>query len=123
MRRITTFVGGGGGGVYETKNEWKTMSMINKITTFITQYTLKKIECMFLNVTSRKLQCSGLGGSADLYIPIHPLPPVFMKVSRSEPISLTCLQPLSMLQPGQSLITLFYFWVAPLLVYITFRMI
>jgi hypothetical protein len=81
---------------------------------------------MFLNVTSRKLQCSTvvfLGGSADLYTPIHPLPPVFMKVSRSEPISLTCLQPLSMLQPEQSLITLFYFWVAPLLVYITFRMI
>jgi hypothetical protein len=35
---------------------------------------------------------------------------VFMKVSRSEPISLTCLQ------PEQSLITLFYRRVAPLLV-------
>jgi hypothetical protein len=31
MRRITTFVGGGG---YETKNEWNTMSMINKTTDF-----------------------------------------------------------------------------------------
>jgi hypothetical protein len=35
-----------------------------------------------------------------------------MKVSRSEPISLTCLQ------PEQSLITLFYRRVAPLLVYL-----
>ena len=55
MRRITSFGGGG----YETKNEWNTMSMINK----------------------------------------------------SEPISLTCLQ------PEQSLTTLFYRRVAPLLVY------
>ena len=30
MRRITTFVGGG----YETKNEWNTISMINKTTDF-----------------------------------------------------------------------------------------
>ena len=52
---------------------------------------------MFLNVPSRKLQCSTV---------------VFMKVSRSEPISLTCLQPAE-----QSLITLFYRRVAPLLVY------
>ena len=51
---------------------------------------------MFLNVPSCKLQCSTV---------------VFMKVSRSEPISLTCLQ------PEQSLITLFYRRVAPLLVY------
>jgi hypothetical protein len=51
---------------------------------------------MFLNVPSRKLQCSTV---------------VFMKVSRSEPISLTCLQ------PEQSLIMLFYSRVAPLLVY------
>ena len=51
MRRIMTFVGGG----YETKNEWNTMSMINKTTI---QYIFKKIECMFLNVPSHKLQCS-----------------------------------------------------------------
>ena len=31
MRQITTFLGGGGGG-YETKNEWNTMSMINETT-------------------------------------------------------------------------------------------
>ena len=38
MRRITTFVGGG----YETKNEWNTMSMINKTTDFYdTIYFLK----------------------------------------------------------------------------------
>jgi hypothetical protein len=55
---------------------------------------------MFLNVPSHKLQCSTV---------------VFMKVSRSEPISLTCLQ------TEQSLITLFYRRVAPLL--FTFRMI
>jgi hypothetical protein len=53
---------------------------------------------MFLNVPSRKLQCSTV---------------VFIKVSRSEPISLTCLQP----EHGQSLITLFYRRVAPLFVY------
>jgi hypothetical protein len=29
-----------------------------KLQTFIIQYTFKKIECMFLNVPSRKLQCS-----------------------------------------------------------------
>ena len=53
MRRITKFVGGG----YETKNEWNTMSMINKTTDFYnTIYTLKKIECMLLNVRGRKLQ-------------------------------------------------------------------
>ena len=56
---------------------------------------------MFLHVPSRKLQCSTV---------------VFMKVSRSEPISLTCLQ------PEQSLITLFYRRMAPLLRF-TFRMI
>ena len=45
MRRITTFGGGGGGGGgYETKNEWNTMSMINKTTDFYnTIYTFKKI--------------------------------------------------------------------------------
>ena len=32
MRRITTFVGGGGGTKQE--NEWNTMSMINKTTDF-----------------------------------------------------------------------------------------
>ena len=52
---------------------------------------------MFLNVPSRKLQCSTI---------------VFMKVSRSEPISLTCLQ------PEQSFITLFYRRVALLLIYV-----
>jgi hypothetical protein len=59
------------------------------------QYTFKN-RVYVLNVSSRKLQCSTA---------------VFMKVSRSEPISLTCLQ------PEQSLITLFYRRVAPLLVY------
>ena len=49
---------------------------------------------MFKNVPN-KLQCIA----------------VFMEVSRSEHISLTCLQ------PEQSLITLFYRRVAPLLVY------
>jgi hypothetical protein len=55
---------------------------------------------MFLNVPSRKLQCSTV---------------VFMKVSQLEPISLTCLQ------TEQSLITLFYRRVTPLL--FTFKMI
>jgi hypothetical protein len=50
---------------------------------------------MFLSVPNN-LQCSTV---------------VFMKVSRSEPISLTSLQ------PEQSLITLFYRRLAPLLVY------
>ena len=46
-----------GGEGDETKNEWNTMSMINKTTDFYnTIYTLKKMECMFLNVPSRKLQ-------------------------------------------------------------------
>ena len=40
MRRITTFVGGGGG--YETKNEWNTMSMINKTTDFYNTISFKK---------------------------------------------------------------------------------
>ena len=93
MRRITTFVGGGG---YEIKNEWNTMSMINETTGFYNTIYFQKIECMFLNVLGRKLQCSTV---------------VFMKVSRSEPISLTCLQ------PERSLITLFYRRVAPLHVY------
>ena len=53
MRRITTFVWGGG---YKTKNEWNTMSMINKTTDFYNTIYFKKIECMFLNVPSRKLQ-------------------------------------------------------------------
>ena len=50
---------------------------------------------MFLNVPN-ELQCSTI---------------VFMKASRSEPISLTSLQ------PEQTSITLFYRRVAPLLVY------
>ena len=38
MRQITTFVGGG----YETKDEWNTMSMINKTTdVYNTIYTIK----------------------------------------------------------------------------------
>ena len=55
------------------------MSMINKTTDFYnTIYTLKKIECMFLNVPiAVNCNCSTV---------------VFLKVSRSEPISLTCLQ-------------------------------
>jgi hypothetical protein len=69
------------------------MSMINKTTdVYNTIYTIKNR----VYVPSCKLQCSIV---------------VFMKVSRSEPISLTCLQ------PEQSLITLFYRRVAPLLVY------
>jgi hypothetical protein len=67
--------------------------MINKTKDLNNTIYFKKIECMFLNVPS-KLQCSTV---------------VFMKVSR--PINLTCLQ------PEQSLITLFYRRVAPLLVY------
>ena len=63
------------GGGYETKNEWNTMSMINKTTDFYNTIYFKKYR-MFLNVPSRKLQCSTV---------------VLMKVSRSEPISLTCL--------------------------------
>jgi hypothetical protein len=39
MRQITTFVGGGG---YETKNEWNTMSMINKTTDFYNTIYFKK---------------------------------------------------------------------------------
>jgi hypothetical protein len=89
MRRNTTFVGR-----YETKNEWNTMSLINETADFYNTIYLKKIECMFLNVPSCKLQYSTV---------------VFMKVL--EPISLTCLQ------PEQSLITLFYRRVATLLVY------
>ena len=73
-------------GGYETKNEWNTMSMINVTTGFYNTIYFQKIECMFLNVLGRKLQCSTV---------------VFMKVSRSELISLTCLQ------PERSLITLF----------------
>jgi hypothetical protein len=69
-----------------------TKTVVLKLQTFIIQYTFKKIECMFVNVPS-KLQCSTV---------------VFMKVSRSEPFSLTCLQ----LE-----ITLLYGWVATLLVY------
>ena len=88
MRRITTCVGGG----YDTKNEWNTMSMINETTDFYNTIYFQKIECMFLNVLGRKLQCSTI---------------VFMKVSRSEPG----------LQPEQSLIMLFYRWVALLHVY------
>ena len=92
MKQITTIVGG-----YETKkNEWNTMSMINETTGFDNAIYFQKIECMFLNVLGRKLQCSTV---------------VFMKVSRSEPISLTCLQ------PERSLITLFYRRVAPLHIY------
>jgi hypothetical protein len=91
MRQITTFVVG-----YETKNEWNTMSMINETTGFYNTIYFQKIECMFLNALGRKLQCSTV---------------VFMKVSRSEPISLTCLQ------PERSLITLFYCRVAPLHIY------
>jgi hypothetical protein len=54
MRRITTF---GGGGYGKKNDQWNTMSMINKTTDFYnTIYTLKKIECMFLNDPSRKLQ-------------------------------------------------------------------
>jgi hypothetical protein len=60
--------------------------MINKTTDFYDTIYFKKIECMFLNVPN-KLQCSTV---------------VFMKVYRSEPISLTSLQ------PEQSLITLFH---------------
>jgi hypothetical protein len=52
MRRITTSVGG-----YETKNEWNLCLRLIKLQTFIIQYTFKKIECMFLNVPNRKLQC------------------------------------------------------------------
>ena len=55
MRRITIFVGGGG---YETKNELNTMSTINKITDFYNTIYFKKIDCMFVNVPSHKLQCS-----------------------------------------------------------------
>ena len=75
MRRITTFVGGGG---YETKNELNTMSMNNKTIDFYNtlQYIFKKSSLTFVNVPSRKLQCSAV---------------VFMKVTVSEPISLTCL--------------------------------
>ena len=101
--------GGGGGwgwrvgdklrhllGGYETKNEWNTMFMINETTGFYNTIYFQKIECMFLNVLGRKLQCSIV---------------VFMKVSRSEPISLTCLQ------SERSLITLFYRLVAPMHIY------
>ena len=72
------------------------MSMINKTTDF---YNTIKIECMFLNVPN-KLQCSTV---------------VFMNVSRSEPISLTSVQ------PEQSLITLFTIGWLPCS--FTFRMI
>ena len=47
-----------GGGGYETKNEWNTMSMINETTGFYNTIYFQKIECMFLNVLGRKLQCS-----------------------------------------------------------------
>ena len=76
------------------------MSMINETTGFYNTIYFQKIECMFLNVLGRKLQCSTV---------------VFMKVSRSEPISLTCLQ------PERSLITLFYRGWLPCT--FTFRMI
>ena len=89
MRRITTFVGGGG---TKQKNESNTMSTINRTTNFYNTIYFKKIVCVFLNVPN-KLQCSTV---------------VFMKMSRSELIRLTSLQ------PEQTLITLFYRRVAPL---------
>ena len=58
------------------KMSGNTMSMINETTDFYNTTYFQKIECMFLNDLGRNLQCSTV---------------VFMKVSRSEPISLTCL--------------------------------
>jgi hypothetical protein len=69
--------------------------MINKTTYFYNTIYFQKIESMFLNVP-HKLQCTTV---------------VFMEMSRPETFSLTSLQ------PEQSLITLFYRRVAPLLVY------